>query len=250
MTSVTMEEPQKLAAISDNQIEVDYKCPECGKFFREKFDVTLSDAKPLNAVKNQCPEFPKSFESWAQTHSEICKLATSDLLNQKEESTVYVTYREEGSESYWSIVNQLTFQFEELHKDSDWDYEDYLLYIDRFYNRETNLKYSDYDHEQLCKAYDLKVNLPAIKSEFEDDCHLVIGNKTYHFAEPENGADDPHHPFFKNHNDQWCVALQNDVDLSWHSVRCELVSGRWENPSALTSKDLVNELLDQDLING
>ena len=69
-------------------------------------------------------EFPNGFGSWQETHYEIVAAITYEVAHDNiNDNLIYKTLREKGHGGLYELANDLTDEFENLHKGCEWDGE-------------------------------------------------------------------------------------------------------------------------------
>jgi hypothetical protein len=71
--------------------------------------------------KEKTPDFPNGFQSWMETHYEVVAHITQ--LTDVEGSIPNKRMEEQGTGGLYELAEELTNQFEELHKGREWDGE-------------------------------------------------------------------------------------------------------------------------------
>ncbi len=82
----------------------------------------------------QTEKFPNGFDSWQETHFEICQeIANQFLTDSRPEGRVMQAHETGGHGSLYELAKEMTDKFENLHKDRLWDgefFEEIELFIE------------------------------------------------------------------------------------------------------------------------
>lgn len=96
----------------------------------ERFD-TMSGGTATN-LENELKNIKSRLSSWTETHHEIVKVIGIELNKDESNSKVINDrYAEQGTGGMYELAEELTDEFEELHKDTVWDGE-FFDTIDKF----------------------------------------------------------------------------------------------------------------------
>lgn len=78
--------------------------------------------------------FPNGFTSWAETHYEIVQAITLIWTQDEPYGIVAERHEAQGLGGLYELAKELTDEFEQEHKDTDWNYLGYFETLESWLN--------------------------------------------------------------------------------------------------------------------